>query len=130
MKEYRWTEADILEAKKQAELKHLEWRNASWSAVSIEKQFWERLLADKFQEFEYGPPDCYAALISFDDGDEWCMCKGPVRKSYGGLEMLVWHKGSKGKLRKLADSYECHEIVPLIKEVRRLNAGEVPNEHA
>jgi hypothetical protein len=130
MNEYKWTEADILEAKKRAALKEMDWRAAVVAAAEIEETFWERRLADKFPEIEYLTHQHYAALISFKDGEEWCMCKGPIRSGYRGAQVLVWHKGSKGKLRKLADSYDCGDVIPFIKEVRRLKPDEVPHENA
>ena len=124
MSDYEWTEADVLDAKRRAALKQMESRAAHVEACEIEETFWERKLAAKFPELEYCTHEEYGALIAFSDGDQWCMCKGPIRSKYSGVQMLVWHKGSKGKFHKLASSYECSQIIPFIKEVRKSKSKE------
>jgi hypothetical protein len=122
--DYEWTDADVLDAKRRAALKQMESRAADVAACEIEEAFWEKKLWTKFPELEHRTHDQYGGLIAFRDGDQWCICKGPIRSPYQGVRMLVWHKGSKGKFHKLATSYECSEIIPFVKEVRKLKPQE------
>jgi hypothetical protein len=121
---YEWTEADVAEAKRRAALKRIESEEASRSARAIEESFWEAKLIAKFPDLEYRTHEVYAALIAFSDGDQWCMCKGPTTSPFAGVQMLVWHKGSKGKFHKTATTYECGEIIPFVKEVRLIKGKE------
>jgi hypothetical protein len=124
MSDYEWTWADVVEAKRRAAMKQIESIEARKSARQIEESFWEKKLVAKFPELEYRTHETYEALISFKDGEEWCMCKGPTFADYRGVHMLVWHKGAKGKFRKLAECYDCGGIVPFIKQVRLTTSKE------
>jgi hypothetical protein len=63
--------------------------------------------------------------VAFSDGDQECLCRGPLSGwRVGEIEMLVWHKGSKGKFHKTAVRYDCCQIVPFLKQVSRLSSSE------
>lgn len=116
-REYDWTPDDVRDAKRRAEWKRLEHAEARDTAFAIELEYWTRQLVKKFPELEYKAEDGYFATIAFSDGDELCRVQGPKKYRYGGTQVLVWHKGSKGKWNKVARGYQCSEIVPFIKSV-------------
>jgi hypothetical protein len=117
---YEWTEADVVDAKRRAALKQLEAKELVRSALHIEEEFWEARLVSRFPELRHRTHDTYHAVIAFSDGDEECLCKGPILSNWviKQIRMLVWHKGSKGKFYKTAAQYDCRRIVPFIKQVR------------
>jgi hypothetical protein len=119
MKNYQWTEADVAEAKRCAALKQVEAQQSVRSAGQIEEEFWESRLVSRFPELEYKTHEIYEAVIAFNDGEQTCLCKGPISSSWlpGSVGMLVWRKGSKGKFHKTAAQYDCGQIVPFIKKV-------------
>ena len=114
---YEWTPDDVRDAKRRAEWKRLEYAEARDTARAIELEYWTRQLVRKFPELEYKAEYEYLATIAFSDGDKLCRVQGPKKYEYGGTQMLVWSKGSKGKWNKLARYYQCSELVPFIKAV-------------
>lgn len=119
---YEWTLDDVRDAKRRAEWKRLEWAEALDTSKAMECEYWTRTLVQKFPELEYKTEDGFFATIAFSDGDEICRVCGPKTFEYGGTEVLVWHKGSKGKFNKLATRYKCEDIVPFIAAVSLLTA--------
>jgi hypothetical protein len=126
MSDYQWTEADVADAKRRAALKHLEAQELSRTAGQIEEEFWEKKLISRFPELEHRTHEVYRTVVAFSDGDQECLCRGPISSGWrvGKIEMLVWHKGSKGKFHKTAVRYDCSEIVPFLKQVLRLGSSE------
>ncbi len=124
MSDYKWTEEDVADAKRRAALKQIELEEAKRAARQIEESFWDDKLVARFPQLEGRTHEPFGAVISFSDGDQDCMCRGPVGPQWalGKVCMLVWHKGSKGKFHKQATEYSCDEIVPFIKQVRTVKS--------
>jgi hypothetical protein len=118
---YAWTEEDVAAAKRRAALSRMRAESAGHEARQIEHDFWKTKLENMFPELQHcGENREYLARIQFSGEEEACMCRGPVADTYRGVVMFVWHKTTKGRLRKLATVYQCSEIVPFIKTVKLL----------
>ena len=121
--EYEWTLTDVTDAFRRAELQRMKFECARTMARNIEREYWTAVLVKKFPELEWkvdGIGFRYLATIAFSDADQQCLVRGPMLGGYGGTHVLVWHRGSKGKLHKTATEYRCDEIVPFIRSVTLL----------
>lgn len=117
-RDYEWTLDDVREAHRRAEMKRLELAEARNTAEEMECEYWTRQLVKKFPELEYNTHKGYLATIAYGSGSQECRVLGPEVSKYGGAQLLVWRRGSKGKFNKLATCYQCEEIVPFITDVR------------
>lgn len=114
---YEWTLDDVREAHRRAKMKRLEWAEACDTAQKMECEYWTRQLVKKFPGLEYNTHKAYLATIAYRNGNQECRVIGPIVSEYGVAQILVWHRGSKGKFHKTATCYQCDEIVPFITDV-------------
>lgn len=125
--EYEWTLGDVTDAFRRAELQRMKFECARTTARQIEREYWTAVLVKKFPELEWKVDSIgfrYLATIAFSDGDQQCLVCGPSLGGYRGAHVLVWHRGSKGKLHKTATEYKCDEIVPFIRSVALLKEND------
>lgn len=114
---YRWTKEDIQEELKRCELLWFDYRAARHRAYSVEKEYWEASLAERFPSvMEYGQVILHRARkvkIRFTDGEQECLIKwigigSPAELYHERPKLLVWSKlAGKSKWRKYAETYSA-----------------------